>query len=207
VWLLAGGSHNSVAIEMKDHLLLIEAPQSDERTLAVIQKARSLRPDKPVRTVINTHHHFDHSSGIRAAISEGLTVITHQDNRAFFENLSRRRFTILPDALAKSPRLATIETVSDRRTLSDETRRVDIYAIRGSLHSASMLIAHLPAERILIEADLFTPPAVTVTIPTPQPFAFNLIDNIGRLGLVVDRIIPIHGRVVTFADLQGSIRE
>jgi glyoxylase-like metal-dependent hydrolase (beta-lactamase superfamily II) len=204
VWLLAGGSHNSVAIEMKDHLLLVEAPQSDERALAVIQKARSLRPDKPVRAVINTHHHFDHSSGVRAAMSEGLTIITHKDNLAFFENLARRRFTILPDALAKSPKLPLIETVSDRRTLSDETRRVEVFAIRGSLHSASMLIVYLPAERLLIEADLFTPPAATVTTPTPQPFAFNLIDNIGRLGLVVDRIVPIHGRVVPFLELQAA---
>src|SRR4029079_2656663 len=204
VWLFAGGSHNSVAIEMKDHLLLVEAPQSDERALAVIQKARSLSPNKPLRAVINTHHHFDHSSGIRAAMSEGLTIITHRDNKGFLENLSHRRFTILPAAYAKSPKPVVIETVSDRRTFSDDTRRVDLYDVRGSLHSTSMLIVHLPAERLLIEADLFTPPAPTVTTPTPQPFAFNLIENIGRLGLVVDRIIPIHGRVVPFSELEGS---
>ncbi len=206
VWLLAGGSHNSVAIEMKDHLLLVEAPQSDERTLAVIQKARSLSPNKPLRAVINTHHHFDHSSGIRAAMSEGLTIITHRDNKGFLENLSHRRFTILPDAYAKSPKPVVIETVSDRRTFSDDTRRVDLYEVRGSLHSASMLIVHLPAEKLLIEADLFTPPAANVTTPTPQPFAFNLLDNVGRLNLVVDRIIPIHGRIVPFSDLHAAVR-
>lgn len=207
VWLLAGGSHNSVAIEMKDHLLLVEAPQSDERTLAVIEKAKSLRPNKPLRAVINTHHHFDHSSGIRAAMSQGITVITHSINRGFFEDLARRHFTILPDALAKSPKTPTIETVSDRRTLSDETRRVDLYAVRGSPHSASMLIVHLPTERLLIEADLFTPPAPNLPTPTPMPFAPNLLDNIGRLGLVVDRIIPIHGRVVPFSDLNAAATE
>jgi glyoxylase-like metal-dependent hydrolase (beta-lactamase superfamily II) len=206
VWLLGGGSHNSVAIEMKDHLLLVEAPQSDERTLAVIQRARSLRPAKPIRAVINTHHHFDHASGIRAAMSEGITVITHKANKEFFEDLARRRFTLLPDALAKSPKASKIETVSDRRTLSDETRRVDLYEIRGSAHSASMLIVHLPAEKLLIEADLFTPPAPNLTTQTPMPFAANLIDNIGRLGLVVDRIVPIHGRVVPFSDLVSAAR-
>jgi len=206
VWLLAGGSHNSVAIEMKDHLLLVEAPQSDDRTLAVIRKAESLRPNKPLRAVINTHHHFDHAGGIRAAMSEGVAVITHRDNREFFENLAHRRFTILPDALAKSPKAAMIETVTDRRTISDESRRVDIYEVRGSAHSATMLIVHLPAEKLLIEADLFTPPAATVTTPTPQPFAANLIENIGRLGLVVDRIVPIHGRVVPFSDLNAAMK-
>ena len=206
VWLIAGGSHHSVAIEMKDHLLLVEAPQSDERTLAVIQKARSLSPNKPLRAVINTHHHFDHSSGIRAAMSEGLTIITHQGNKGFFENLAHRRFTILPDAFVKSPKPVVIETVSDRRSFGDETRRVDVYAIRGGLHSASMLIVHLPAEKLLIEADLFTPPATNITTPTPQPFALDLLDNVGRLGLLVDRIIPIHGRIVPFSDLHASVK-
>jgi len=207
VWFLAGGSHHSVAIEMKDHMLLVEAPQSDERTLAVIQKVRALRPDKPLRAVINTHHHFDHASGIRAAMSEGLTIITQAGNKNFFEDLSRRRFTILPDALAKSPKAAMIEAVSGHRSLSDGTRTVDLYEIKASAHSGSMLIVHLPAERILIEADLFTPPAPNLTTPTPQPFAENLIENIGRLGLVVERIIPIHGRVVPFSELMAVAHE
>ena len=81
IWLLAGGSHHSVLVEFNDHLKLIEAPQTDDRVLAVIAKARELRPNKPLTHVINTHHHFDHSGGIRAAISKGLTVITHGGQR------------------------------------------------------------------------------------------------------------------------------
>ena len=61
VWLLAGQSHHSTLIEFADHLMLIEAPQSEARTLAVIAKARELRPSKPLTHVVNTHHHFDHS--------------------------------------------------------------------------------------------------------------------------------------------------
>ena len=200
VWFLAGGSHHSVMIEMKDHLILVEAPQSDDRTLPVIRKARDLRPGKPLRYLINTHHHFDHSGGVRAAIAEGLTVITQNDNKAFFENLARRRFSIQPDRLSKSPRAAVIEGVTDKRRLSDGTRIVDLYEIRGSAHSGSMLMVHLPTERLLIEADLYTPPAV----PTPMPFAANLLENIQSRNLNVDRIVPIHGRVVPFADLQSA---
>jgi len=84
VWFLAGQSHHSVLVEFGDHLALIEAPQNDTRALAVIAKARELRPTKPLTRVINTHHHFDHSGGIRAAVSEGLTVITHRANAAFY---------------------------------------------------------------------------------------------------------------------------
>lgn len=205
VWLLGGGSHHSVLIEMNDRLILVEAPQSDDRTLAVIAKARATVPGKPLTTLINTHHHFDHSGGVRSAIAEGLTVITHEKNKAFFEDLSRRKFSIVPDRLAKAPRAATIQGVTGKRTLTDGVRNVDIYEIEGSAHSESMLIVHLPAERILIEADLFTPPAPNLANPTPAPFAPNLLDNVGRLNLAVDRIVPIHGRIVPFTDLSAAV--
>lgn len=80
VWFLAGQSHHSVLVEFADHLALIEAPQNDARTLAVIAKSRELRPGKPLTQLINTHHHFDHSGGVRAAVAEGLGVITHKAN-------------------------------------------------------------------------------------------------------------------------------
>jgi glyoxylase-like metal-dependent hydrolase (beta-lactamase superfamily II) len=189
-----------VLIEMNDHLILVEAPQSDLRTLPVIQKARTLRPNKPLRTLINTHHHFDHAGGVRAAMAEGLTVITQNGNKAFFDGLSRRRFSIEPDRLSKSPRSATVEGVTDKRRIADGNRVVDLYEIRGSIHSGSILMVHLPAEKLLIEADLYTPPAV----PTPMPFAANLLENIQNRKLEVERIVPVHGRVVPFTDLQTA---
>jgi glyoxylase-like metal-dependent hydrolase (beta-lactamase superfamily II) len=207
VWFLAGQSHHSVVIEMLDHLLLVEAPLSDARTLAVIERARSLRPGKPLRAVINTHHHFDHAGGIRAAISEGLTVITHEGNKAFFESLARRRHAIVEDALAKRPQPARIETVSNKRVITDGTRTVEIHHIQGSQHAKTLLMVYLPNERQLIEADVYTPPATPVSTPaTPPaaPFAANLLENINRLGLAVDTILPIHGRVVPMSELRTA---
>ncbi|MEO8193638.1 MAG: MBL fold metallo-hydrolase [Gemmatimonadales bacterium] len=204
VWFLAGGSHHSVAIEMKDHILLVEAPQSDDRTLAVIRRARELRPGKPVRAVINTHHHFDHAGGFRAAVSEGLTVITHAGNKAFFDTVAVLPFTIVQDQLAKSPQPANIVGVQGKHVLTDGARTVELHEILGSTHSGSMLMAYLPAEKILIEADLYTPPAPNLVASTGYPFAANLLANIERLGLVVERIVPIHGRVVPLSDLRAA---
>lgn len=210
VWYIAGQSHHSVAIEMRDHLLLVEAPQSDARTLAVIQKARTLRPGKPVRAVINTHHHFDHTGGVRAAIAEGLTVITHARNKPFFEALATRRHSIAADALASSRRPARIEGVGPRTVLSDGTRTVEIHQVRGAQHSGTfqhaetLLMVYLPAEKLLIEADLYSPPAPNATVPPYAPFAANLVENIDQLGLQVDRIVPIHGRVVPMSDLRAA---
>jgi len=204
VWYLAGQSHHSVAIEMRDHLLLVEAPQSDARTLAVIEKARTLRPGKPVRAVINTHHHFDHSGGVRAAIAEGLPVITHERNKAFFEELAGRRHSIVVDALGKSRRPTRVQGVGARTVLSDGARNVEIHHIRGSRHAETLLMVYLPAEKLLIEADVYSPPAPNATTVFPAPFAANLVENIDRLGLNVDRIVPIHGPVVPISALRAA---
>jgi glyoxylase-like metal-dependent hydrolase (beta-lactamase superfamily II) len=205
VWYLAGQSHNSVAIEMRDHLLLVEAPLSDDRTLAVIRRARELAPGKPIRAVITTHHHFDHAGGVRAAISEGLTVITQSSNVPFFQNLARRKHGIVRDALARSPRAARVEGVTTKRVLTSGTRTVEIHHIRGSQHAGTLLMVYLPAEKLLIEADVFTPPPANAATIPPAPFVANLAENIDRLGLDVERIVPIHGRVVPVADLRAAV--
>ena len=168
-------------MEFGDHLTLIEAPQNDTRSLAVIAKAKELRPDKPLTEVVNTHHHFDHSGGIRAAVSEGLTVITHRDNAAFFQDAVAKSHTIVPDALARNPKALKIESVDEEKTLQDETMTVNLYHIAGSPHADTLLMAYFPKERLLVEADVFSPGAAV------HPFAASLLANITRRDLRFDR--------------------
>ena len=196
IWWLAGQSHHSVLVEFADHLTLIEAPQNDTRALAVIARARELRPQKPLTTVVVTHHHFDHSGGVRAAVSEGLGVIAHKSTEAFFKNAIGRPHTIVPDALAKTPKPLKIETVDEELQLKDAMQTVELYHIAGSPHADSLLMAYFPRERILVEADVFTPGAAVA------PYAANLMENITKRNLKVDKIVPIHGTIAPFADLQ-----
>jgi glyoxylase-like metal-dependent hydrolase (beta-lactamase superfamily II) len=195
VWLLAGQSHHSVVVEFSDHLMLIEAPQNDARTLAVIARARELRPDKPLTQVINSHHHFDHSGGIRAAVAEGLEVVTHKANAAFVQDATTRAHSISPDALAKNPKPIKITPVDDELTLSDKTRTLQLFHVIGNPHADTLLMAYLPRERLLIEVDAYSPGAAV------QPFAANLIENVTRRNLKVDRIAPLHGTVVPYGEL------
>jgi glyoxylase-like metal-dependent hydrolase (beta-lactamase superfamily II) len=195
IWFLAGQSHHSVLVEFVDHLTLIEAPQNDTRTLAVIAKARELRPGKPLTEVVNTHHHFDHSGGIRAAVSEGLTVITHKTNAAFFEDAATRAHTIVPDALAAKPKKITIVPVDGEHTLRDATMTVNLYHIAGNPHADTMLMAYFPRERVLVEVDAFSPGAAV------QPYAANLLDNVRRRNLRVDKVVPLHGTIVPYSEL------
>jgi len=195
VWFLGGQSHHSVIVEFADHLTLIEAPQNDVRALAVIAKARELRPGKPVTEVVNTHHHFDHSGGIRAAVAEGLTVVTHKGNAVFYQTAVGRAHTIAPDALAKAPKPLKIEAVDGQLELKDATRTVYLYAVDGNPHSDTLLMAYLPQEKLLVEVDAFTPGAAA------QPYAANLLENVKRRNLTVDRIVPLHGAIAPFSEL------
>jgi glyoxylase-like metal-dependent hydrolase (beta-lactamase superfamily II) len=206
VWYLTGGSHHSVVIEMSDHVIVVEGPQNDERALAVIAEARSLVSAKPIRYVVNSHHHYDHAGGLRAFAGEGVTIITHESNRPFFERTLATPATIERDHLARSGRKAVVEGVRDKRVLTDGTRTLEIHHIAGNLHHDGLLLAYLPKEKLLIEADAFTPGPANAPPPTPaNPFSVNLADNVTRLGLAVDQILPLHGRVVPFAELARAI--
>lgn len=199
IWFLAGQSHHSVLVEFADHLTLIEAPQSDDRALAVIAKARALRPGKPLTQLVMTHHHFDHSGGVRAAISEGLTVVTHQGNAAFVQDIARRPHTIVPDALSKNPKAVTVVPVGDQLTLQDSSMTLNLYPIVGSGHTDTMLMAYFQKERVLVEADVFSPASAI------QPYAANLQENIVKHKLQIDRIVPIHGTVVPYSALTQAV--
>lgn len=206
VWFLAGGSHNSVAVELSDRILLVESPLYDGRALAVIQAANRLVPGKAVRQVVNSHHHFDHAGGLRTAVAEGAELITSAAAKPYFERVLANPNRVAPDRLAASGRSARIVGVADRLVIDDALRRVEVHALQGSIHAEGFLAVHLPAERLLVEADAWTPgPPDAPPPPVPPANAVNLADNIQRLGLVVDRILPLHGRVATVADLQRHI--
>lgn len=206
VWYVTGGSHHSVVIEMADHTMVVESPLNDERATAVIAEARRLVPGKPIRYVINSHHHFDHSGGLRAVAAEGITVITHETSRAFFEGALAAAATMTPDRQQAARRKVTVEGVRDKRVLTDGTRSVEIHHIAGNPHADGMLMVYLPKERLLIEADAFTPGPPNAPVPaTINPLSVNLADNIARLSLAVDRILPLHGRIVPLAELHRMI--
>jgi len=205
VWYLTGGTHHSVVIEMSDHVIVVEGPLNDDRALAVIKETRTLVPSKPIKYLVVSHHHFDHSGGVRAFAGEGVTLISHDGNRAYFEKVAAAPATVAPDHLAKSGRKPAVEGVRDRRVLTDGTRTVEIRSITGIAHADDMLMVYLPKEKILIEADAYTPPPPNAQ-PMSPPSVFNvsLVENIKSQGLVVDQILPLHGRMVPVAELHRA---
>jgi glyoxylase-like metal-dependent hydrolase (beta-lactamase superfamily II) len=199
IWLLAGQSHHSVLVEFADHLLLFEAPE-EARTLAVIARAREQVPGKPLTRLVLSHHHFDHSGGIRAAIAEGLEIVSHAAAGAFVKDLATRSFLIAPDTLATRGGELSLQTVDDQLTFSDRTMTMHLYPIDGNPHADTLLMAYFPRERVLVEADAYSPAS------SYHPFAANLLENIQRRKLQVGKIVPVHGMVVPFANLVTAVK-
>jgi glyoxylase-like metal-dependent hydrolase (beta-lactamase superfamily II) len=207
VWFISGGSHNSVAIEMADHLILVEAPLGDARTGAVIDAVKKQFPSKPIRTVIVTHVHFDHSGGARAAAAEDAVVVASAPVKAFFDRAYVAPRTIAPDRLTRSARVPTLQAVVEGNLFSDATRTVEIFEQRGNPHADGLIFVYLPKEKVLIEADAFSGPRQPITqTPSPvNPFAQNLWQNIERLHLSPEWILPIHGRMVKVDELKIAV--
>jgi len=170
------------------------------------QAIRKLAPGKPVKTVINSHHHFDHAGGLRAAVAEGAQLVTSQMAKPYFEKVFANPNSVAPDLLAKSGRKADIIGVDGRRVLIDGDHRIEVHEIQGSVHAQGFLMVYLPRHKLLIQADAYTPAAPnSPPPPVPNGNNVNLVQNIERLGLQVDRILPLHGRVVPYSELLAAI--
>ena len=194
VYRIAGG-YIGMAIEMKDYIVLFEGgPQNEARSQAIIAEAKRVIPNKPIRYSILTHHHFDHSSGLPAVVAEGITIITHENNKAFFVKALGAPRTLAPDSMSKSGKKAVIETVGEKRVLTDGTRTIEIYHVQGLPHAEGMLVVYLPKERILGYADMFNAPPASDPVPNPpvigtQVFVANVVD---RLKLDFDTAVSVH---------------
>jgi glyoxylase-like metal-dependent hydrolase (beta-lactamase superfamily II) len=213
VYYFKGGTHHSVAVEFADHVAVIEAPLSEERSLAVIAAVKQAIPNKPIRYLINTHHHFDHAGGLRTYVDEGATIVTHESNKAFYQQTLAAPRTLNPDRLARSQKKPNIETVADKKVLSDAARTLELHWIKGSPHDDGILMAFLPKEKILIEVDVFTPQNAAGINATPaavavNPSTVNTVENVEKLKLDFETILPLHGPVVaTRADLYKAINK
>ena len=200
IWRLAGsGNHRSIVLEFADHLVLFETPLNEARSKPVIDEARKLSA-KPLTHAVVSHHHFDHSGGLRVAVAEGLTIITQRGNEAFFKDLVARPWTVQPDALAKAPKPLNLQLVDDTLTLKDAAMELQLYHLLDNPREGTNLYGYVPRDRILIQADLYD------NTWERHLWGQNVLDNIARRKLRVDRDVPVHGAMEPFAAMVQNIQ-
>ncbi len=183
------GSYDSLIIEFEDHIMMLEAGQSQRRALAYIEETKRLIPGKPIRYIWNSHAHADHTGGMPVLVAEGATIITHASNQEFFERALNTPRTLLDDTLARNPRPASVDPVYDMKVYSDATRTVEMYHIWPTPHSNGLLVAYIPQEKILFQGDF--------SLPAPgQPgndHVQALVPALEKLGVVdFERYINVH---------------
>ncbi|HEY6817430.1 MAG TPA: MBL fold metallo-hydrolase, partial [Croceibacterium sp.] len=211
VWRIRG-AYNALAVEFADHVVLFEpGPQNENRAKAIIAETKRVIPGKPIRYGVISHHHFDHTSGLPAVVAEGITIVTPKVNERFLAQALGAPRTLAPDAIAASGRRPVVEGFEgDKRVFQDATRTLEIHVIQGLPHADGRVVGYLPAERILVYADMFNLPPAANPVPDPPVFGTQVfLANIERLGLDPERIMSIHSlnpdRLTSVADIRASL--
>jgi glyoxylase-like metal-dependent hydrolase (beta-lactamase superfamily II) len=185
-----GGNYTSLAIDMGDHVLVVESGQNDARGMAVMAAAKQAIPNKPIRFVVNSHAHFDHAGGLGAAVAEGATILTHRNNEPVLERLLSGPRTLLGDSLSKvsNRRTNVIEPVGDRDVRKGTTGKVVELHLIPNQHSDGLLAVYLPAEKLLWTAD------ISIVNPTPaqQGVVRSAVEALNRLKLDFNTWLPAH---------------
>ena len=213
VYWFKGGQWHSVGIDQADHIVVVDSPLDEERSLAVMAALKEAIPNKPIKYLINTHAHFDHAGGVRTYVDAGATIVTLPMNQAFLERAWRGPHTLNPDRLERSKKAPVFAPVTNGKfVLTDGKRAIETYEQVGTGHNDAVVMVYLPTEKILIQVDAWNTEAVTApyldTIggEFTNPYIVNLYDNILRLKLDVRQIVPLHGpRATTMAELRKAI--
>jgi len=198
VWLARGGTHNSLVVEMADHLVIFEPPLFEARSEAVIAAAKKSAPGKPIRHIVLSHFHDDHMGGVRTYAAEGAIVVVHSSAGDYIRAVLGQRRTLEPDRLEIARRdgrqsQPAIMHVDDAVALTDGTREIKLYHVPNN-HSSGMLMGYVPDARVLFTADL-----VSDAFPLIPDFALAVYKLIQEKGLSVEMIACGHGNAMPFS--------
>ena len=187
----------------KDYIFVMEAPVGEAAAREAIARIKETIPGKPIKYIAVTHFHADHAGSVRTFIAEGATLVTTKGNRGYFEQMAKSRFTLASDSLSINPQPLKIEALeTEKRVFSDETTTVEIYNTGANPHADDMLIAYLPKEKIIYEADIFDSLS-----DNRYPATVHLLKWLEKTKLAVEKIIPVHGMPAALSEVIAVVAE
>lgn len=199
------GGNSSLVVVFDDFVLVGEAYGNEAASQRTLSLLRTLAPGKPVRYLVPTHYHDDHTGGVRAFIAEGSTIVTTPGNREYFERMAKAVKTLQPDALTKKPVPIKLETFTGRRVIEDARHRVEVIDIGPSPHANEMLVLYLPKEQVLFQGDLLNRTPDGRDRPGNQTAA-HFLKWLDTSGLAVQRIVPVHGPAHGVAEVRRAVQ-
>lgn len=207
VYTVRAAGYNTLFVNFKDHIFVMEAPGGDAASREAIARIKETIPGKPIRYLAVTHHHDDHTSGVRAYLAEGATLVTTKGNREYFERSAKSRYTIAPDGLSRKPQTLKIELVENgKRAFTDGATTIELYDIGSGPHTEEMLVAYLPNEKMLFQGDLLDRPN-NGDAPLANPTTAHFAEWLETKKLAVEKIVPVHGTLTTTEELRAALAE
>ena len=195
---VVGGSHNSLIVEMSDHLIVFDAPVSDAQSNGTIKAAKDKYPGKPIRYLVLSHHHMDHSSGFRAYAAEGATIVVGKGNAMHFRKYLGTPFSLDPDVAQRDLSRTSVIEVADKQVFSDGKREVQAILLENP-HCAGMLIGYVADARLGYVVDIWSP-----GVPLPDkinPALLAVVNGVKKAGIAPTRFAGGHGGVADYATL------
>ena len=198
VWRAEGQSHHSLVVKQGNGLLVVEMPQTAARSKAVLDTLRSRFPGLPVRMAVNTHHHWDHSGGVREYLAQGIPVVTHRRNVGFLRNVATAKKSVAPDALTRGRRVPLISAAGDTMSIGTGDTRVELIELPNT-HVEGMLAVYVPSLRALFVADVIQPGPGMSPVGSREVMAL-----VKARGITVDRVVGAHAGIVPWSDVVAA---
>jgi glyoxylase-like metal-dependent hydrolase (beta-lactamase superfamily II) len=193
-------------VAFNDYVLVLEAPEQiiyGNNSVQALAKIKETVPGKPIRYLVLTHHHSDHAGGFREYVADGATIVTTAGNKSFLEKAAAIESSLLPN-VSRQNKLKIEIVENKKRVFQDDKHMIELYDIGPNPHAREILVAYLPKEKILFQADLLNP-AANGSIPIAQDATLSFSERLEKLGLQIEKIYGVHGRPTTPAELRTSV--
>ncbi|WP_411030739.1 MBL fold metallo-hydrolase [Spongiimicrobium sp. 3-5] len=194
-------SYNILFVELENSVLVAEAPVNNDISKEAIDKIKEVIPNKPIKYLIQSHHHNDHWGGIREYMSLGVEIISTPYNSDLLKRIANTPFNLKPDSQSKNNKIPDIQIVDNELKISDKNLNIEIYNIGPTDHSNEMLIMYFPNEKVLWQADMINFGEWSLDNTLKK----QLMDKISALNLEVETILGLHGKILSDKELNKII--
>jgi cyclase len=172
-------------------VVAIDACSTERRTLA-LREAIERVTAAPVRTLLNTHFHADHTNG--NAFFPGATIVAHERTRQ--ELLASPPLEVY-EQVFEAPdwgavrRVAPFLTYSDAITIHAGELRCEVRYVGQPAHTGADSIVWLPERRVLFAGDLVFHGGTPFVLMGSVAGTIAVSEDLKRLG--AETVVPGHG--------------